>query len=132
LGVAIAYSGFETWSYALRHFVYRYETDLQKFSSHPVFAQKVTSYVESDVNQSFDASRSGVNVDYAPSWGSVGLEATRSRSAFDHTVNRSTAVNLTWDVSRAWAAFARVARSRAGAVATTRYASVGVTWMWGD
>jgi len=132
LGVAVAYNGPESWSVALRHFVYRYDTDLQKLSSHPVFAQRVATSVESVVSQSFDASRSGANVDYAPSWGSVGLEVTRSESAFDHAVARSVAMNLSWDVARAWTLFARIGRSHVDGVAAAGFAAAGVTWMWGD
>jgi len=128
LGVAVAYNGLDSWSFAFRHFAYRYDTDVQTLRSHPAFAQLVTSHVD----QSFDASRSGVNVDYAPSWGSVGLEVTRSESAIDHVAARSAAINLSWDVSRAWTAFAHVGRSRADGVDATGFASAGVTWMWDE
>jgi len=126
LGAAVTYSGVEAWSFAFRRFVYRYDTDAQTLRSHPAFAQLVTSQVD----QSFDAARSGVNADYAPSWGSIGVEATRSESAIDHAAARSVAVNLSWDATRAWTAFAHVGRSHATGVAATGFASAGVTWMW--
>lgn len=132
VGAAVAYHGLEQWSFALRHFAYRYETDAQTLLSHPVFSKQVTSDVASHVDQSFDAWRSGVNVDYALSWGSVGLETTRSESAIGHATARSTAANLSWDVSHAWTLFAHVARSHAAGVSATGFASVGVTWMWGE
>lgn len=126
LGAAVTFNGLEDWSFALRHFVYRYDTDAQTLRSHPVFAQQAFAYVD----QSFDAARSAVNVDYAPSWGSAGLEVTRSQSAIDHELTRSTALNLSWDVSHAWTTFAHMGRSRADGVAATGFASIGVTWMW--
>lgn len=128
LGAAVTYTGLGAWSFAFRQFVYRYDTDAQTLRSHPAFAQLVTSQIE----QSFDASRSGVNVDYAPSWGSVGVEATRNESAIDHAVARSVAANISWDISRAWTLFAHVGRSRADGVAATGFASAGVTWMWDE
>ncbi|MBI3775630.1 MAG: hypothetical protein HY273_08780 [Gammaproteobacteria bacterium] len=132
LGIAIAYNGLQPWSFGLRHFVYRYDTDLQTLSNHPIFSQKMTSYVESHVDQSFDSSRSGVNVDYAPSWGSIGLEATRSESAIGHAVAHSTAINLSWDVSPAWSIFAHAGHGRADGVDAAGFGSAGVTWIWGE
>ena len=87
LGAGMTYTGVDAWSFALRHFLYRYDTDAPTLRSHPAFIQLVASHVD----QSFDALRSGINIDYAPSWGSVGIEATRGVSAVDHTVARSLA-----------------------------------------
>ena len=128
LGAGVTYTGVDAWSFAFRHFVYRYETDAQTLRSHPAFVRLVASHVD----QSFDASRSAINVDYAPSWGSVGIEATRSVSAVDHTIARSLAVNLNWDVSSAWTAFAHVGRSRADGIAATGFVAAGLTWMWDE
>lgn len=132
LGVAVAYRGVQAWTFGLRHFVYRYDTDLQTLTNNPIFSQKVASYVESQVDQSFDNSRSVINVDYAPSWGSIGWEATRSESAIGHVVVHSNAINLSWDLAHAWTIFAHVGRSRADGVGTTGFGSAGVTWMWGE
>ncbi len=128
LGAAVAFNGLEPWSFGFRHFVYRYKTDAQTLRNHPAFTQLVTSRVD----QSFDASRTNASVDYLPSWGSVGMEVTRSLSAIDRAVAQGAAVNLSWDVSRAWTVFARAGRSRADGIAATGFASAGMTWTWDE
>lgn len=126
LGVALAYNAADAWSLGFRHVVYRYASDAQTLPSHPAFARLVSS----NIDQAFDIARSSVTADYTPAWGSVGVEATRSESAIDHVIAHSAAVNLNWDVSRAWTVFARVGRSRVDEVAAARFGSAGVTWMW--
>lgn len=128
LGIAVTFNGLESWSFAFRHFVYRYETDAQALRRYPAFAQRAASRIE----QSFDASNTGISADRTLSWGSVGAEAMRSLSAVDHVVARSVAVNLNWEVSPAWMLSAHFGRSRADGSSVTGFASVGVNWMWDE
>ena len=128
VGVGITFNGWQLWTLELRQFAYRYDTDAQTLRSYPAFAQQTVSRVD----QAFDASRTGISVDHALPWGSVGAEATRSLSAIDHQAARSIDVNLSWDVSRAWNVFAHLGRSSADGVGASGFASAGATWMWDE
>ena len=128
VGAAVAYTGFAEWSFTVRHFVYRYDVDTQILRLNRAFTRQVASRVD----QSFDASRSGASVDYLPSWGSVGVDLTHNESAMDNGFAQSAAVNLSWDVSRAWTVFASAGYSRGKDLAATNFGSAGATWMWGE
>ena len=104
------------------------QADVQTLRSNPVPARLIASRID----YSYDASRSGVSVDYLPSWGSVGVDATHSESAIDDGFAQSAAVNLSWDVSRAWTVFASIGHSRGKDIAATDFASAGATWMWDE
>ena len=128
VGAAVTYTGLARWSFALRHFVYRYEADVQILRSNRVSTRPIASRID----YSFDTSRSGVSVDYLPSWGSVGVDATHNESAIDNGFAQSAAVNLSWDVSRAWSVFASAGHSRGKDIAASNFASAGATWTWDD
>lgn len=128
VGAAVAYTGFSEWSFAVRHFVYRYDVDTQILRLNRAFTRRVASRVD----QSFDASRSGASADYLPAWGSVGVDLTHNESAIDNGFAQSAAVNLSWDVSRAWTVFASAGHSRGKDLAAINFGSAGAAWMWSE
>lgn len=122
-GGAVTYTGLAAWSFAFRHFVYRYERDIKIVQPRRVVTR---------IDRSFDASRSAASVDYFPSWGSVGMDLTHNESALNSGFTQSAAVNLSWDASRAWTVFASAGYSRGKDLAATHFGSAGATWMWDE
>jgi hypothetical protein len=120
LGVSASYRGFKRWSLSVNHAVYSYST----------FSGKITPYGTAQISDTFDAARTGVSAGYAFAWGTVSASWDHGSSALTRAVYDSSALEVSWDVRRAYSLFARAGQGSSSGTAGHSSLSAGVTYFW--
>lgn len=122
-GLAVAYLGFEKFTFSISRFQYQYSNNIDSLGTIP-------RILSNNLANEFDKTRTSLKADYNLSRGVIGIEWVRSVSAADLSVYRTTTFSALWGISDNWSLQGTLGHPSGALFKANYFASVGVGYSW--